>query len=318
VPRGAESKSSRRALDRLAALRAQPAERAAFAVEVLATERGAEALAAALAALEQHPLPAAREPALALYRWIDEAPARRDPGGFTRTAVVRLLREAGGRADVPLFERAVQTFEPTPQDAAGPTALRAAALAALASFDPARAAAWAAVVLADERHTSFANGEPASTAARVLAVLEERAALLVYVGEGHGAHDEVLGTALRGLAGGPGEVIAASVEPLLGHRSEIVLLGLCDLFLEHAADGCLLSLLRRFLDSRLSPDIYRYAAASIVASRRPDLLVVLGEHAETQFDADRLGILAEALALSNQPEAGRVAALVNARLSPRR
>lgn len=312
MPRPGEA--GRRASDRLRALAGDPERQAEFAVSVIEQQPDAASVLAALAILEAHPRDDAREALIAFYQSIDAHGARRDPGGFTRAAIVRALTPIALEREAPTFERAATTSEPSTQDPGGPTALRAAGLVALAKVSPERAALRAAAALADIGNAAPGNGEPAVTAARVLAWLRERPALITFLQALPGGPDEAVGEALKGLAGGPGDIIAAIAAPFAGDRREVVLLGLCDLLVEHREDDALLPAASAFLASTRSLDVYSYLVAAMVASRRDALMSLLRAHADAERWRPKLEALADALQLSPDPRAADARRVIAARL----
>ena len=312
------SATARRASDRLMALRGDPAARAAFALEVLESEetnfdvvfRCAEVLAA-------DPLVGARPALLRRYRELADTP-RRDPGAFTRAAIVRALRDISTAEDADIFDRAATTFEPSMQEAGGPTLLRAAGMAALQRLDPKRAAIRAAQSLADAGRTSVNSGEPALTAAKVLAANGEDLALLLFVLSTKHGHEEVVAECLRWLRDLPAYALQPVVERYSGNRREamdlgemleaaagrhsasqreIVLLGYSDLLIDHEPDAFLASALRQLLGSS-TVDVYRYAVTAIIASHRADLMGLLLEHAATVTEKEKVAVLGESLPLA--------------------
>lgn len=291
-----EDAGARRELDRLRALALDPPRRAAFALEVLAGSSSNEAILGALAALSETPTPGRREPLLAAFARLS-AP-RKDPGGFLREAVLRALRPVAGAEDVALLESAVSTIEPSPQDMAGGTALRATALVNLSDLDPELSGFHAAAMLAaadDPRRTSLMNGEPAVTAARVLGALGQQLPLVVALRGMANLHGDVYAECLRQLEGVPGSLLGTILEAAAGDRRESVQLGLCDLLVNHRPAPALEAAAARFLRETRDADLYRYLVASAVAERRAELIAVIAAAASEEQDRGRLGILAEQL-----------------------
>lgn len=308
------SEAGGRASDRLRALAGDSARQAEFAVSVIEQRPDTASVLAALAILEAHPRDDARDALIALYESLDGHGPRRDPGGFTRAAIVRALTPIALEREAPTFERAATTSEPSTQDPGGPTPLRAAGLVALAKVSPERAALRAATALADVGNAAPGNGEPAVTAARVLAWLGERAALATFLQALPRGPDEAVGEALKGLAGGPGDIVAAIAAPFARDRREVVLLGLCDVFVDHREDDALLPAASAFLDTTRSLDVYGYLVAAMVASRRDALMGLLSEHASNERWRPKLEALADALQLSPDPRAADARRLIAARL----
>src|ERR1700682_919048 len=117
------------------------------------------------------------------YETLNAEPRRRDSGCFQRTALVRALRGRASPDDIGLLETALWTIEIVGRfDAA--TDLRAAALVTLNDVDGALAAFHAVRLLSDAHEMS---GEPAVTAARLLAMRDELLPLYGLVANGGGA-----------------------------------------------------------------------------------------------------------------------------------
>lgn len=317
--------AARRAGDRLAALRGDPGRQAEAATALLATERTPAVMFAALNVLESHVYPPAHDALAAAAEWLFESPKRRDAGGMLRAAALRALRPIASRDDVPLFDRATLALEPTPQDGAAPAILRAAGLAGLVSLDPETAAIRAAELLADTAHISAGNGEPALTAVRTLAALEQYSALALFLlspardpMSGRTIPGEIVAEAYRGLAPLPGALlleILQRLEDLRRPLADMALLGYCDLLVDHDRDDALLPRLANFLASTTALEVYHSVATTMAASRRPPLVLVLLEHASTAFGRDKLAILVDALALIPGSEATAARAGLNARLA---
>src|SRR5436190_10197798 len=131
------SPAARRQLDRLAALKFEPARQAEQAAAMI--EEGdapAEALTAALTVLAAHPLHRARPAIAAKLDGLLAAGRKRDPGGFLRAALCRALAPIALGEDAGRFAAACETHEPTPLDQHAPSVLRAAGVAGLAGVEP--------------------------------------------------------------------------------------------------------------------------------------------------------------------------------------
>ncbi len=225
------------------------------------------------------------------YRHHQALPRRRDPGAHVRAAILRALRPAAGPDDVPLLEEALFTYELPPTEG-----LRGAALVALSEVDPLRAAYHAARLLGDE-HTSRMSGEPAVTAARVLASQGQTLPLYAQVLDPAGAPSEVISECLRNLTGLPASLLPTLVSRYIESRDEFVLVGLFDLIAGHQSAPEYADTLADFLrDTRLH-DAYRYLVTMIVASRHPALLPVVLAAARRERDPLKVKALQEALSL---------------------
>ena len=309
---------TRRALDRLRALRPDPEARRAFAVELLGATEDVELLAAAIDVLVAQPGSDLRVALHARYEALNANPKKRDPGGFLRAAIIRTLQPVAGADDALLFERACDTHEATPADVNGPAILRAAGLAALAAVDAPVAALRAAGLLARTDRVSPMTGEPAVTAARVLAALGETAALYLYAetaltGDGP-MLGEVIAAAVRGLGQLPAGLLLALAERPRA-RDGMVAAACVDAVIGHAADATLSAWLSRLLRTTPEDDLYAFAITSIVANRAGQMLPTLFEVARHETAGARLRILDDSLAmLGKEPGAVDALAVVRAKL----
>lgn len=295
MPRPGSAADARRKLDRLRALGSSP-QLLPLVTELVQSERQPEVLLAALQVLADSPQPALHDVLTARYEEFERTGRRADAGGFVRAALLRALEPIVLPGDLPLLARAVAVYEPTPQDSAAPTGVRAAALAGMLRLDPEFAAYHAIVVLHDRRHTSQFTGEPAATAVRVLAAAGQEVALVAYVLGGRG-HPEVTAECLRELRALPPSVLARVVESARAASDETVALGLCDLFVHHQPSGELRAATVDFMRRHASPEVFHYLAAAIVAERRDDLLEALGEVAREEISREKRKALYEALSV---------------------
>ena len=156
-------------LRRLRALKDDPASQAAEAVRLLSLEQPADARLAALEVLAEWPAPEARESLLHLYDHYAKNGPKRDPGAYTRSALLRALGPVARPEDGVRLRTAVATYENLPPDFGEEASmLRAAALLALNQLEDPTVAFHAARLIVDEQ-TDRMSGEPALTAVRVLA-----------------------------------------------------------------------------------------------------------------------------------------------------
>jgi hypothetical protein len=308
VPPRRPQADSRRALDRLTALKNDPERRCELAIELLRDFDDPLVLHQALAALGPTPPAGAREPLVRLLGQFSAAPAR-DPGGLLRAAILGHLDEHLTAAELPLLEKAVATVERTPNDRAGAAVLRAAALIALDRLEPDLATAHAALMLANARDpflTSEMTGEPAATAARVLGARDQWAALLVFVASADSAISaEPLSEAIRGLAGAPESVLVPLLDRLSADPREVVMVGLCELAVAHRGGPALESWFAGFLRKVPSADVYRYLFTAVIASRRHDLFETFARSLAEEYDRARLAAACEALPLAVHEPAAR-------------
>ena len=247
------------------------------------------------------PLPSARPVLVRRLRELMAAGAKRDPGGLMRAALLGALDDLLTGEDLDPAQAAAATFEPSPGDAAAPAVLRAAGLVALDRLDPRLAAAQAVLALAaasESRKTSPMTGEPAATAARVLAAQDRWDALLLFVlQDTSDAPAEVVAEAIRGIAGIPAEVVPEVVGALLLDRREVVQLGLCDLVVA-LPEGPAEFSARSVIPALRSVEVYAYLLTAIVASRRHDLFAAVAVSLESERDVHRLRAARAALELA--------------------
>ncbi len=293
------------AIERLRGLPAGSAEQIDAALGLVGTATRTDLLQAALDVLadyaEDDPRP---RPAL-LARYADYgAGARRDTGGFERAALLRALRPVARGEDAALLERAVLTYEFIPPFA-GPTegevaaGLRSVALVALNTVDETLAGYHAARLLID-RYTSDMSGEPAVTAARVLAAQGRPLPLYGYLLRDREAGlgvAEVVAECLRGLEKAPASALRPLVERYLGSGDEFVLLGLFDLLLARADRTAFDDDIVGFARATRLYNVYRYLVSAIVAGRDDALIDRLAGLAADEEDRLKAEILDEALAL---------------------
>jgi hypothetical protein len=226
---------------------------------------------------------------------------RHDPGCYIRTALMQALRHMGCRDDLGVVEQAVSTYEFMPPFT-GPTegevaaGLRSVALVTLNEIDEALAGYHGVRLLVD-RYTSPMSGEPAVTAARVLAAQDQTLPLYAYVLRAEPAVPEVVGECLRHLTALPVSLLAPLVERYLASTDEIVLLGLFDLLLAHEAHARFTATVLDFLRTTRFYNLYRYLVNTIVASRQDGLIAPLEALMATEEDRLKVEILRQALEL---------------------
>lgn len=284
-------------LGELRRLADRPEEQAALALRLVEKERNAEVVLAALAVLAERDDPAVRPVLLARYAWYEASGARRDPGAPVRAATLTALRPVVRGEDIPLLERACMTYEFLYGEAAAE--LRAAGLLTLHRVDDALAG-YHAVRLLPDRHTNIMNGEPALTAARLLAQDRHFLPLYAYLMRDEPAVHavgDVVGECLRSLTALPATLLPALVERYHESDDEIVLLGLFDLLLAHPSRVAYRPMILAFLRATTRYNLYRYLVAALVAGRDEAMLEELKVLAQGERDARRLEILTTALAL---------------------
>ncbi|MBJ7599719.1 hypothetical protein [Candidatus Nephthysia bennettiae] len=241
------------------------------ALRALARAKTVEAVGTALELLPDGD-PRARQALLERYGALAADRRRPDPDCQLRAALLRGLRGRALASDVPLLEEALHTYEIRPRnEVAG--GLRAAALLVLADLDEALAAFHAVRILGD-RHTSEMSGEPAVTAARLLS--SQGHSLVLYQALRGGAIKlELAAACFEGLAGAPASVLAALAEEHWREYAGAALLALVDLLLTHPDAGRLSGVLAGIVEEAADLDIVRYAATAMVAGRKPPLIEAL-------------------------------------------
>lgn len=272
-----------------------------YALMLLVAEREHEVVAAALEVVAGGDDPRLRPALLARYGQLGESPSRLDSGASLRAALLRALGPLALPEDRPLLERAAMTYESLPPftspmrgDLAG--ALRAAALDALDRSDREAAGYHAARLLADSR-TSEMSGEPALTAARVLAGQGQTLPLYAYAAResGTGTLPEVVGECLRYLVDLPPTLLAELVARFRDSREEVILLGLLDLLLAHPERAEYHGFLQEFLRETRTLNVYRYLVLAIRAGRDELLITLLRAHRHAERDPRKVQVLEEAL-----------------------
>ena len=295
----------------------RPEEQAAFAVTLLTPRHRRDVLQAALDVLAQAEYAPARDAILALYRHYAERGEMRDPGCYMRRSVLRAWRPLARPDDVPLLLAAVNTYEFLPPDFKEEAILlRAGALVILNDLDETLARFHAARLL-DDGYADAMSGEPALTAARVLASQDQAVALYAYAMRHGGTLADVVSECLRSLTDMPTALVPSLLTRHADNTESIVLVGLFDLLLNHREGPLGRAFLDDYLREGADPDAYRYLAMTVIA-RGDELLVdTLLTAARLEQDPDKVAIMAEALALLSTPEADEIRAQLNSRLQPR-
>ena len=326
VPRRQPSSTgadNRRTLDRLRALSLEPERQKEFARELIATIPDSFVLDAALKALGDNIGPEERVALVGRYAVLEADGPRRDPGGHARATIISAMRRVALPSDAALFERAATTEEFSFQG--GTPALQAAGLLALGELEPERASFVAAVLLT--KRSKALSPEPALSAARLLAAGDEALALLVFVSmdmamEERGVHvserplAEVISEAIRGLRTLPAEFLSPVLDRYAAHPDDVVLLGVCDLVIEHEPHPTLAEFTGRFLRASERYDVYHYFATAVVASHRPDLIALLVDAAPLETDRLKLKSLLDALELiGGDPDIDVAVALLREKLA---
>ncbi len=289
---------------RLNSLASAPDAQSDFAVSLLQPRQKRDVLLAALKVLAKNPNPAAREPIRQLFEHFSADGRKRDPGAFTRRAVLDAWRHVALPADVPLILQAVNTYEFLPpgfkEDA---ILLRTGALLILNELDDTLAGFQATRLLVDGFSDPM-SGEPALTAVRVLASQEQTLPLYLYAMQANeAAIPEVVSECLRSLTRAPAALIPGIIARHGKAESAIIRIGLCDLLIGHeaGAQAPLASQAVAYLADALTtmPDLaaYRYLVIAMLTSRRLELTAAVLQTARLETHRGRIGVLLEVLDL---------------------
>jgi len=292
-------------LERLRGLAGQPQEQVDYALELVETDDNLDVVQAALDALADTPDARVRRALLDRFTRDADGAGGGDSGCYRRVALLQALRYRAQRDDAAILERGVTTYEfkppflpkhldPTHGDVAA--GLRSVALVTLNEVDETLAGYHAARLLVDE-YTSPMSGEPAVTAARVLAAQGHALPLYGYLLREEPGISEVVGECLRNLTPLPASLLPALVARYRDNTDEIVLLGLFDLLLAHPDRARYDDVVLDFLRATRLYNIYRYLVSAIVASRREDLAARLQAMGASEPDRLKAEILRDALAL---------------------
>jgi hypothetical protein len=255
-----------------------------------------EAIATAVGIVGDSADPRIRQVITEKYATLSAQPRRRDSGCFQRTALVRALRGRATSDDTALLETALWTHEIIGRfDAA--SELRGAALVTLNDVDGGLACFHGVRLLGDAHEMS---GEPAVTAARLLAMREQLLPLYGLVASGGGT-PEVRAECLRGLTTLPVSLVTRLLEQYHDEQDSTVMVGVFDLLLGHASRGAFAEFIASFLDRTTSIDLYRFVVNSIVVSRDPALSALLRRPDGPGENSPKGKVLREALALVTAP-----------------
>lgn len=302
-------------LQKLRDLALDPQAQAAFAATLLDAKYGAEVLIAVLQILTNTPQAKARQDLWRLYDYYDHESGRgqqRDPAAYMRASIVRALRPVAMPTDVSRLADVTKTYVfPPPEFREEGAMLRSAALAALNELDDDLARYHAVRLLANE-HTEAMSGEPALTAAKVLAARGEVLPLYFYVmQDGARVLPEVVSVCLGNLTMlrsdlVPDLIARFTTQPMRRNErrakpdvelSEIILVGLFDLLINHEDGPLALDYIATFLQTSEQLDAYRYLVITMATSGKPQLEALLLEQADATTGRDKAMILLDGLNL---------------------
>jgi len=317
-PTTAKAQAQQEQLQQLRALATTPREQAAYAMALLDQRNGAETVLTALQALQRTPLPAAREPLWQLYHYYSERGQRQDPAAYLRAAILRALREIVLPADIEQLASVTNTFVFPPPDFKEEGAmLRSTALLALNELEDELGRYHAVRLLANE-HTDAMSGEPALTAAKVLATHNEMLPLYFYVmQDGARTLPEVVSACLSNLVTLRADLVPGLVARYQESANEVILVGLFDLLLNHQAGPQAMPFLEQFLASSPHFDAYRYLVVTMATSGKGALLDLLLDASHLITDRRRGTLLLEGLQLiaDREERAAQQVAVLQSRLN---
>ena len=285
-------------VQQLRALADDPQAQAAFAVTLLDARQGPEVVLAALQTLTRLPWPAARPALLDLYAYYSGRGQKFDPAAYMRAAILRAMREIMLPADIGFLAQVTETFVfPPPSFTEEGAMLRSAALLALVELEDDLARYHAVRLLANE-HTDAMSGEPALTAAKVLAAHGESLPLYFYVmQDGARALPEVVSTCLSNLTTLRVDLLPGILKRYGDATQEVVLVGLFDLLLNHREGVQGLDFITHFLQQSQQLDAYRYLVVTMATSGKRDVVQYLLKASQVALSKPKVAILREALAL---------------------
>ena len=272
------------------------------------TNPNQQELIAVLQTLAENPCSQARSRLSDLFDEYASSGEVMDPGGQIRFWIIRALRPIAKPVDAPLFEMAALTYEYLPpqfREEAGP--LRMAGVQALADLDEELAALHASRLLV-EKSSDPMSGEPAVSAARLLASLDHSVSLYHYLYQDpNETLPEVVSECLHLLTTISTSLIPGLIDRFSTSDNDLILAGLFDLLISHYEGLQGEEFLISFLEETKRYDAYRYLIDLIVAERRQDLLPTLLPILQFERDEEKLFILLDAFEpLKHDPEISKV------------
>ncbi len=272
-----------------------PDQQAEFALSLIQPKQDKQTLEAALRVLQENPLVEARPVLVALYNHFAHGAQKKDIAAYIRAATLRALKPVATLAEIALLEEAVWTYEQTPSMHDAQCAqLRAAALQAINEVSETLASYHAARLLSDTVISEM-SGEPAITAVRVLAEQGNTLPIYQYVAQDGAKHAEVVGECLRWLSGMPETLLPQLVDKYINNPSEVLLMGLFDLIINHKAGDKFNSAVLDFLKKTELLDLYRYVILACITRQRKELLAEIANWEKTEKNSAKKAILAEVL-----------------------
>jgi len=247
-----------------------------LAIGNLRPKKGLDKILAALKILQKAPTDEAHQPLVDLYNHYAANGPKRDPGAYTRRAILDALRPIALPEDVPMLLEAVSCYEFLPpgfkEDA---VLLRVGALLILNELDGALAGYHATRLLVDG-FTQEMSGEPAVTAVHVLESQSE--ILPVYqlvMDAAANPLPELLSECLRALTQIPVPIISGVVQKHGDSKHGVVQVGLYDLLINHEQGPQELDFLAGALVQQPDLDVFRYLIIALLSSGKPVLIALV-------------------------------------------
>jgi hypothetical protein len=268
----------------------------AHALELIASG-GRLGREAALPALVERPLPAARGALLALYDELDANGSKLDQGTTMRQQIITILRALGDTRDARLAARASDNFEKLfGEDIGWP--LRVHGLRMLAEIAPDVFPYYAIEHLDD---VDGIDGEPANSAFQLLAGTGHYLPIYHWLISGERDAPRVAG-AFELLAEGPREIAARyaaqAIDMAIRRGDETLSTVLAEAIVNlEIADSY--PALATLMSSKISEELYNYVAVLLAGTNRPPLLAIL-EHELTH--GHHRPIVEAALRIRTTPE----------------
>ena len=269
---------------------------AAYAIELLRTNSRLTR-EAALTALADRPVAAARDALRELYFELDEDGAKRDQGAAMRVGIVRVLATIGDVRDTEIAVRATDAFEEIlGDDVSWP--LRVHGLRMLAHLSPEMFAYYAIEHLDDRTPL---RSEPANTAFQLLAGRGNYAPIYQWLISGE-REPEVVANAFEMLTDAPREIlrryVARVIEVAIRRNDEPMSTVLAETIVRLELEDAYPAL-GRMMSSKLSDELYNYLALLLAGTNRAPMLAIL----EQQLHSGRRPtIVVAALRVRTTPE----------------
>lgn len=268
-----------------------------MAVRLLDPKSSREALRAAVRVIQSQPTDEARLPLVLLVQHFGRNGGSADCGTYLRSEVMRALRPLVRQDDREFLTQALLTYEyPPPERREDAAMLRSTALVAMAELDEVLCRYHAVRLLVDGQ-TDPMSGEPAVTAARLLASFGDILALFQFVCNGANmAKPDVMAAVLGSMTTLPVQMIPTLLATVGARADGAVMIGLADLLLGHVSGprglDYLLSAVRR-----VDNDTARYIAFAMVSHGGDDWIRQLAKVLQQDRDPKRRAIAAEVEAL---------------------